>query len=123
MTDFYVHLFVSAVDSPTYLPMARLSLALYLLVLGLPAYLPSLLSQDLIAILQRHAYAEIAVSRLLERVTHHEVTIDETVGALESASTGTQRAQAACYIVSTVFPGKVLADDDPDYEDEFQFNW
>lgn len=103
--------------------MARLFLALYLLIVVLPAFPPPLFSQDIIAILQSYSNFKIAVSRLLQHVTITAAVMDGTMDVLRPGSTGIQRAQVACDIINTVFPGTVTVADDPEYEEELQFNW
>ncbi|KAF2477645.1 FAD-binding domain-containing protein [Lindgomyces ingoldianus] len=81
-----------------------------------------LLSRDLISAIQGSLKSTAAASVLRQQINKYSRAIDEVAG-LGSDLPVSKRAAAACKIADLIFPGRVFAANDPEYQSEEDFNW
>lgn len=87
------------------------------------AALEKSLSRDLASTLQG-ASRDIAgaAAGLQQQIIQTSSLIDD-VAALDDDSPVSRRAAAACKIADLLFPGRVFAANDPEYQEAQDFNW
>ena len=82
-----------------------------------------LLSRDLVTTLQDTprdiASAALGLQQHILKIS----SVIEEVAALDDDSPVSKRAAAACKIANLIFPGRVFAANDPEYQLEQDFNW
>lgn len=81
------------------------------------------LSQELAAILHHHTWSKPSL-----RTESHQQVVETTryidqLAALDDNTPVSKRAAAACRIAHLIFPGRVSAANDPDYQSEREVNW
>lgn len=107
--------------------MTRTSLALFLLLLPFWATICSAtLTQDLLASIPSGSEFNKDASNLRQRVASVSQTVDSAFSSLGNNARALKRAQAACKIVTALFPDDVVAArgaNQTQYESEVEFNW